>query len=975
VQYKTAYAKWKEKHQLTQNRPAAQQSRAKAPKTTGSSSTAKRSKSNAVKGAKQHVHAQKVKSTEKASRKTQFEPLEVIRNSGDAATKAQPGTPSTTNEMPVDANEMDYVDHDEKLHCVVDKTEGKVVTFAGQRRRKRDMLERLSVELTIPPSQYWAIVEGIVTVPDTADRTAFLEQTMLEGRTENLPKEGRVLELMPLEAMSGNWTLEMQSTANNHRREDDYDLLREDWSNKRLVVRHTSHQHVQNTSSASLNGYSIATVDPSHYRISSLMSQGVFVDDDSISMVFMLSLIAFDGFSSTHECRVSALPVACKTLESLNWKNGLPPKMIPIPQLETEIEGAFASQAYKIGTAGGIGLLGCFVDDIAKAMTDYRIDVLCHDASNQVVGMNGKYHACEGRLLFVITRVSNSNFYVVCFRNSRTGNPIASASTSLGSATKRPRRAALTSVNLESYLNSLQQKSADSLSERMAQQSDFFIDNGNKINPESENESDQDNGDPCLLNSSSNPESLDGIEPLVSSRPINQSNKTTRVTSIHDGTTSQSVKYKEIGMECLSHQDCCDNNFVNLSPTPERPLVAKRENDSPFQCQEGDRENVSPTLDAKASLSFGRKQKLKPNRVSLEPLPNNFNNDSVPTSSTEKEKNARSRYAFITSQDGNALRMITPSINAPNLNSLANRAEYSLHKRKQADRTLSPTNVALHSVVKPTKLDYRTEYTLFSSKSHPLLGDGDVIQDSADRNFGLLTADFVHHAPETDGHESQFMETEDLALPSTWRAHLPSFHNVFYGVHDEDDHVEATADILSTYEIPNTPQSALDGWLLRLGAFLFSDNDDEQVGTIHGEEPFCTNCWLLFQACCHDIFFGVHDELHCIEMSSEELSSIVMMPLSSGKHTFICWCDELWDDTPAAIDDMKFLLFNWLLTTVCLFAFMPLFQYAADYLLSFDHPHVNTNVCDPEDVGYWSSYVCEYLPAYLASYFIKFQSS
>jgi hypothetical protein len=217
---------------------------------------------------------------------------------------------------------------------------------------------------------------------------------MLEGRTENLPKEGRVLELMPLEAMPGKWTLDMQSDVDTHRLDDDYDLLREDWSSKRLVVRHSSHQDEQNILSASFSGYSKATVDPSHHRITSLMSQGVFLDDDSVSMVFTLSLIAFDGFSSAHECRLSALPVACKTLESLDWKNGLPPKVVSIPQLETEMEGAFASQAYKLGIAGGIGLLGCFVDDIANASIDYRIDVFCHDASNQVVGLDGKYHFC-----------------------------------------------------------------------------------------------------------------------------------------------------------------------------------------------------------------------------------------------------------------------------------------------------------------------------------------------------------------------------------------------------------------------------------------------------------------------------------------------------------------------------------------------------------------------------------------------------
>ncbi|GAX14643.1 hypothetical protein FisN_6Lh427 [Fistulifera solaris] len=946
VQYKMAYTKWKEKHQLAQKRPAAKQSRTKTSKTTISSSTAKGSKSNALGGVKQNGKAQKVKATKKSSQKSDHELLELIHNSGDAATTVLPGAPSTMNEIPVDTKETEFVDN-EKFLGVVDKTEARAVTFAGQRRRKRDMLERLSAELTIPPSQYWAIVEGVITVPGTADRTVFLEQTMLEGRTENLPKEGRVLELMPHEAMPGKWTLDMQSNVNNHRLDDDFDILREDWSSKRLVVRHASHQHVQNISSASLDGYSKATVDPSHHRITTLMSQGVYLDDNSVSMVFTLSLIAFDGFSSAHECRLSALPLGCKTLKSLNWIRGLPPKVIPIPQFETEIEGAFASQAYKIETAGGIGLLGCFVDDVAKAMTDYRIDVFCHDASNQVVGLD------------------------VTFQNSRTVNPIASDSTSLGSTTKRPRHAALTSVNLECHLMSLQQRSAESLSEPITQQSDSFIENSDKISPKLENASEENDSNRCPLKSSSNPASLEGLEQRSSSCPTNQPIKAARDKSIHDETTIQSHKRKDTGKECFSQEDCGDTNFWNLGPTAERPSVGERENDSPE-----DKENVSPTWDAKAKLSYGGKQKLKPNRVSLEPLPNNFSTGPLPTSSTEKDKNERSRYAFIKLQEGNALRMITPSINAPNLNSLAPKSDYLLHKEKQVERKVSPTIVGLHSVVKPTKLDYDTEYSFFSSKSHPLLPGTDGMQDSPEQSGGLLTADVVHHDTETGEPEFQFTETEDLALPSTWRAFLPSFHNVFYGVHDEDDHVETTADMLSTYEPPNPPHSTLDGWLLRLGTFLFPDDDDEQVGTILREEPFCTQGWLLFQACCHDVFFGVHDELHYIEMPSEELPTVVMTPLSSEKHACVYWCDDLWDDTPASIDDMKFLISNWLLAIVCLFAFVPLFQYAAEYFLSFDLPHLNSsNDCDPKIVGYWSSFPCEYLPAYLASYFIKYQSS
>lgn len=388
AQYKVAYWEWKERQQLARNHTMAQRSR-NTKQTTGYPGTGKRAAQVVrVQSAKRKVVPSQKVHTDRPTQKSDRKPLETFCNNVDADSKLL-GTPSSNKELPVDMNDPG-ASRDENVPGLADKTEAKSCTFAGQRRRKRDSQERLVVELTIPPSQYWAIVEGVATMSDTEDRASFLEQIILEGRSENLPKDGRLLELMPLEAMPGKWTLDLKSTTGNDLLHDDYDLLREDWSTKRLVVRHESHQHVQNNTPTSWNGYSKATVDPSNHRVGSMMSQGILLNEESISIVFAVSLIAFEGFFSAHECRLSALPVARKTLQNLHWGDGFPPKMISIPQFESELEGAFASQSYKIVAAGGAGLIGCFVDDIFKSMTDYKIDVICHDASNQVVGMDCK---------------------------------------------------------------------------------------------------------------------------------------------------------------------------------------------------------------------------------------------------------------------------------------------------------------------------------------------------------------------------------------------------------------------------------------------------------------------------------------------------------------------------------------------------------------------------------------------------------
>lgn len=590
----------------------------------------------------------------------------------------------------------------------------------------------------------------------------------------------------------------------------------------------------------------------------------------------------------------------------------------------------------------------------------------------------------------VLTSFSNIRTASVCFRNCRSGNLIASPITSLGSATKRPRSAALTLRNLESHLKSLPREDVESIPEPVLH--DSATKSENRTNSSRDKTTDQDSSENHQVHSSSVSESNNTIVKQLISLPVQgQSETIEHYASVLGGTSKPLLELKEFDSESVSYDE---NRNVNLSSTSE-DIFLEQKNHLPLSGQSNNKENEAPMPRKDERSSRRLTVNANPKRVSLEPLPVAFKSSSVGNStmmgdkSSEhnrpiSNKNVASARSVVNSlqkptcrENGNALRLITPATNTHVMKSSDDQIrnnEAQGSKRSQTTETRSPINAAVHSVVKPMKLDFRSENTL-PSLSRAILPENSVARDPGTDRKGLMSEAFVDHVIGNGILDPLSTDQDHNPRQLTWGANLPSFHDVFYGVHDVDDHVEATPAMLRAYEFPDPPHSTLDMWLSRIGAFFYPDSAPEQSDARIVGHQFRHNGWLFFQACCHDIFFGAHDELQHIEISADELASTEWATVSSYNRAFFSWSDELWEGASVSIDSFEFFFLNWFLAIVCLVAFLPLLQYIADVLLSFDLPHENTNVCDPERVGYWSSYPCEYLPTYWASYFSQAQNN
>lgn len=586
---------------------------------------------------------------------------------------------------------------------------------------------------------------------------------------------------------------------------------------------------------------------------------------------------------------------------------------------------------------------------------------------------------------------------LVCFRNCRSWNPDASPPTSLGSAAKRPRSAALTSTNLECHLKSLP-KDAESLSEPMPQESDAVSGNDDQTSGDSGTLGDQNySSDNSHAHSSSVPESNLVLEQHIPLRIQDQPEKLVHGVSGVDEITSRSSGWKKCESGNLSHEDSCDNDEVNLSPAFENTFLPEQHDLVRIHDRSNELEDEVSALDRKASPASEWKQRKNANRVSLETLPATFGNGSVlkyagmSADTNECDRlTTNNKFSSVSSlmkslqkrhsrKNDSAVRLITPATNTQvtkMLVDIAQKIETQGSRRPQVAREQSLINGAMHSVVKPMKLDFQPETTQISSGRATLQEKEDGVQGTTNHHSRLLVPPSARKPEASTDHvaadDYRSTKCNHVSCPLTWKDYFPSIHDVFYGVHDIDDQVEATAAMLLAYECPDPPHSTLDSWLFHLGGYLFPDsNDDEECEASNGDIQSRNRGWYFFQVCFHDFFFGVHDELHHIEIPPYELSSIVMVNLCSLNSPLFSWFGELWDDAAAPIDSCEFFFFNWFLAIVCLLAFLPLLQHFADYLLLFDLPHDNTDVCHPERVGYWSSYACEYLPVYWVSYFIQ----
>jgi hypothetical protein len=303
-------------------------------------------------------------------------------------------------------------------------------TFAATRRKSHasdgtDQQQQV-VELEIPPSQYWAVIEGVATLHPGEDAGSFLQQLLLEGRSDLLPSTGRVLELLPVESKAGRWIAQIKSNRRLGVQRD----RPQDWSDKRLVLRHEDHSaHAfLSTKGRSPEGYSTTVIDPSPQRLMAMHEQDV--DLSHPSFVASLAIVAFDGFSNSSESRHNALEIASAVLKSCrenpcwDWigqrcqEKGLRtvaarvPDLIPVPPFRAILEDHLDPQAAQtIQGAGGVSLLGCLVDDLLQktSAVDYRIILLRHELSDRVVGVDGMYTTLTNPVFFCSSVYDNNS--------------------------------------------------------------------------------------------------------------------------------------------------------------------------------------------------------------------------------------------------------------------------------------------------------------------------------------------------------------------------------------------------------------------------------------------------------------------------------------------------------------------------------------------------------------------------------------
>ena len=273
-------------------------------------------------------------------------------------------------------------------------------TFSGRRRKRRfasnNSTNNNNIQLEIPPSQYWAVVEGLVDDPDPQ---AYMEDLLLASSSASstqLPTRGRVLELFPVEALPGTWTATVVTTLGGgsaipsrlgwNRRDDD-------WKHHRLVLRHADHNNICSPSQTQ----QASTVDPSLHRASAL--QALRVTQETTTFCASLSLVAFDGFLSVAENSQAAPHLVSAVLQECR-------RAFDQQHHEKSNNNVFALDKFtardnkavhptEIQGAGGVCVVGNIVNHYAKKKSnrnmDYKVVVLRDETSNRVMGLDGMY--------------------------------------------------------------------------------------------------------------------------------------------------------------------------------------------------------------------------------------------------------------------------------------------------------------------------------------------------------------------------------------------------------------------------------------------------------------------------------------------------------------------------------------------------------------------------------------------------------
>lgn len=195
--------------------------------------------------------------------------------------------------------------------------------------------------------QFLALVEGVVEeTAGTGGPEDYIRDIFMNGRVENLPSSGRLLEL-PGDAKPGSWTGEVVDTID--RRGTRTGMIRDKIRNLkfvRILLRHDSAQalgplnftprddslsplfhsggniqrirgggcrHGKQTDS--LGMLTVSLVDPSHSRRNGLISQDIVAKDAIEPFIGSISIASFDGFTSSADACILARKVSSSLLE------------------------------------------------------------------------------------------------------------------------------------------------------------------------------------------------------------------------------------------------------------------------------------------------------------------------------------------------------------------------------------------------------------------------------------------------------------------------------------------------------------------------------------------------------------------------------------------------------------------------------------------------------------------------------------
>lgn len=171
---------------------------------------------------------------------------------------------------------------------------------------------------------FLGLVEGVQVTTSPTLKTDYLE-SVLSGR-QAIPRLGRMMEL-PSSAMLGTWTAHLMDTQDS----SCSDVSNATLTGSRLSLRHESYSGIGGlqpsiTSSQSSstgapppppppqdtsNNLTVSCIHPSHNRIPSMQCQGILnTHIHTHSFLGSLSLIAFDGFTSTSDMNTRAQEVS-----------------------------------------------------------------------------------------------------------------------------------------------------------------------------------------------------------------------------------------------------------------------------------------------------------------------------------------------------------------------------------------------------------------------------------------------------------------------------------------------------------------------------------------------------------------------------------------------------------------------------------------------------------------------------------------